>query len=447
MCDMLAALPGATATGRMIFAKNSDRNINEPQPVVFVPHQVHDLAVNPTMRATYLEIPQVAETYACVLSKPSWMWGAEMGANECGLSVGNTALYTREPLGPESLIGMDYVRLALERCKTAPEALDFIIDMMAKYSQGGNCGYRIERSYHNCYLLVDPNEAWMIETAGDYWAARQIQDVGNSSNRFSIRTCYDRIHPDCIRHAVEAGLCEDAEHFDFLEAFTIPDGPQEKNGSAHRFGEIASTMQATKGTISLASVFAMMRMHEFETDTGAALFDHKSTTVCMHAGAGAGGETAGSMIVDYATGRPTIWVSGMSLPCLTVYKPLWLGCGALPIPDAANEQQAVDSWMAREELIRMVTAHQIDWEVYEQGRKAAEQEILDKVAAIKVDQAEPAALAALSAECFAIEQAFVDRMRAIADPEPHYGGSPEHRAFWEETNRTLYLPRFYEQEA
>ena len=33
------------------------------------------------LQCTYIEIDQAAETLAVVLSKPAWMWGAEMGAN------------------------------------------------------------------------------------------------------------------------------------------------------------------------------------------------------------------------------------------------------------------------------------------------------------------------------------------------------------------------------
>ena len=33
------------------------------------------------LQCTYIEIEQAAETLAVVLSKPAWMWGAEMGAN------------------------------------------------------------------------------------------------------------------------------------------------------------------------------------------------------------------------------------------------------------------------------------------------------------------------------------------------------------------------------
>jgi len=53
----------------------------------------------------------VERSHAVVLSKPAWMWGAEMGANDQGVCIGNEAVWTREPVGSgEALLGMDYVR-------------------------------------------------------------------------------------------------------------------------------------------------------------------------------------------------------------------------------------------------------------------------------------------------------------------------------------------------
>lgn len=64
-------------------------------------------------QCTYVSIPQVRQTHAVVLSKPAWCWGAEMGANEHGLCVGNEAVWTKvmsEDDKIERLIGMDLVR-------------------------------------------------------------------------------------------------------------------------------------------------------------------------------------------------------------------------------------------------------------------------------------------------------------------------------------------------
>ena len=41
------------------------------------------------VRCTYIAIPQAPRTLAVVLSKPSWMWGAEMGANEASRVMGS----------------------------------------------------------------------------------------------------------------------------------------------------------------------------------------------------------------------------------------------------------------------------------------------------------------------------------------------------------------------
>ena len=55
----------------------------------------------------------MAHTHAVILSKPAWMWGAEMGANEHGVCIGNEAVWTKLN-GPEDekekLLGMDLLR-------------------------------------------------------------------------------------------------------------------------------------------------------------------------------------------------------------------------------------------------------------------------------------------------------------------------------------------------
>ena len=118
MCDTMAARAEATVSGGILFAKNSDRERNEAQ---FLHHQpARSFGRGALVRTTYLTIPQAASTHSVLLSRPFWMWGAEMGANEHGVVIGNEAVHPRAlPQRKPALLGMDLLRLGLERGATA----------------------------------------------------------------------------------------------------------------------------------------------------------------------------------------------------------------------------------------------------------------------------------------------------------------------------------------
>jgi secernin len=76
-----------------------------------VAYQAAEHPPGAALQCTYISIPQAPRTLAVVLSKPTWMWGAEMGANSEGVVVGNEAVWTVEDSdGPAGLLGMDLVR-------------------------------------------------------------------------------------------------------------------------------------------------------------------------------------------------------------------------------------------------------------------------------------------------------------------------------------------------
>ena len=146
------------------------------------------------LRATYISVPQVRHTYACVLLKPHWIWGAEMGWNEFGLNIGNEAVFTREKREKQDgLIGMDLLRLALERCRSAKEALKLITTMIGEYGQGGNCGFHKAFYYDNAFLIADENEAYVLETAGRSWAVKKAGEVETISNCLGLRADYEAV--------------------------------------------------------------------------------------------------------------------------------------------------------------------------------------------------------------------------------------------------------------
>src|SRR3990172_3844921 len=107
MCDTLIATKLATSNGIAVFGKNSDRPPNEGQYLAYVPAASYP--AKSSVKCTYIEIPQVQRTNAVLLSKPFWMWGAEIGVNEHGLVIGNEAVFSKIPANRKpALLGMEF---------------------------------------------------------------------------------------------------------------------------------------------------------------------------------------------------------------------------------------------------------------------------------------------------------------------------------------------------
>ena len=189
-CDTFVAYPPATPPDVAIFGKNSDRPQGESQSIRRYPGTSHH-SDDDNLQCTYIKIPQAKRTYAVLLSQIDWMWGAEHGTNECGVVIGNKAVWTRvhdESLSTKRLLGMDLVRLGLERGATAKKSLDEITTLLEEHGQGGPCAQNDPSfTYHNSFLIADKTEAWILETAGRQWVAQQVtKGARNISNTLTI---------------------------------------------------------------------------------------------------------------------------------------------------------------------------------------------------------------------------------------------------------------------
>lgn len=189
MCDCLVALPSFSRSAKTIFAKNSDRPASERQIIRFNPSRRDSADISTTHIAV---APFSGRTLSCVLSLPEWCWGAEHGVNEAGVAIGNETIYTVDDprQAPDALIGMDLVRLALERASTAREAVDVMEHLIAEYGQGGS-GHDTRngaprRPYWSSFLVADPTDAWVVETSGRMVQHMQVSSTWAISNRTTI---------------------------------------------------------------------------------------------------------------------------------------------------------------------------------------------------------------------------------------------------------------------
>lgn len=192
VCDSLVALGHVTDTGRTIFAKNSDRPPDEPQRLEWHPPRIDAGPV----RCTHIEVDAaMSGTIGVAGSRPWWQWGFEHGVNEAGVAAGNETIYTTlDPRDAEpALIGMDLVRLALERAKSASEAVVVITDLLDRYGQGGTGHHGVDRPYWSSFLIADAGSAWVVETSGRAWEAEEVTSTRAISNRTTI-PAFDAAH-------------------------------------------------------------------------------------------------------------------------------------------------------------------------------------------------------------------------------------------------------------
>ncbi|XP_051894512.1 secernin-2 [Pristis pectinata] len=262
-CDCFIALPPATERKEVIFGKNSDRPRDEVQEVVYFPAAEH--AKGSKVECTYIEIEQVEKTHAVILSRPAWLWGAEMGANEHSICIGNEAVWTKEPISEkEALLGMDLVRLGLERGSTAKEALDVLTSLVEQYGQGGNCKESLEAfSYHNTFLIVDRREAWVLETSGRYWAAQQITEgAKNISNQLTITTEINMEHPDLRNYAQSQGWWNGEGEFNFSQVFSPTNPPVRMEAAKARYSGGQELLRKQEGSIKAETIMDILRNKE-----------------------------------------------------------------------------------------------------------------------------------------------------------------------------------------
>jgi secernin len=305
MCDTQVLL----SKGAVWFAKNSDREPGEPQPVVRHGAVTGDAAA--TVRLTYIETAQVPDRFAVILSKPTWCWGAEMGVNERGVAIGNEAIFSRQVSRTPALLGMDLVRLGLERGANARAALEVMTRLLEQHGQGGGAGFRDKSfCYDSSFLIADPTGAWVLETAGRKWAAKQVTDHYAISNKLTL---------DGFAAAHDTRLL-----------------PYFAGASSRR--ALSLRCLGESGEASFARMARHLRSHYAGNEDPSR---GSNRDVCMHAaGFLRRHQTTGSMIARLDGNGVHLAFTGTSAPCLSIFRPAAFEGRFSVLTDAEHEQKA-----------------------------------------------------------------------------------------------------------
>lgn len=442
MCDTVVVTPEVSADHVMYFGKNSDREPNEAHLLILCPAADHP--ANQQVQLTYIQIPQAEHVNAVLLAKPFWIWGAEMGVNEYGVAIGNEAVFTKLPVAKaEGMIGMDLLRLGLERGATARESLEVMTGLLAVYGQGGNCGFQHPMYYHNSFLIADPQEAWVFETAGMHWAAKKIQGVYTISNGLTIRNDWDMASSELVSYAVERGWCKSKDDFDFARCYSDLIYTRFSN-CRERCDRSSGLLAAKQGRIATQDVMDVLRDHGSK-DEQPVRVDRGITgsSVCMHAGYGPvrASQTVGSMVSRLEVQNPTHFFTATAAPCTSLFKPVWMDAGLPetgPQPVGSFDPKSL-FW--RHELLHRETL--LDYpariRMYQQELDCLEKEFVSKAMAAANDRAE--VRHRLSIACFEeadrAEAVWLERLR---QNPPSSKNHFLYRTAWDGLNRSGKLP-------
>ncbi|MEN8120172.1 MAG: C69 family dipeptidase [Bacteroidota bacterium] len=328
MCDTFVNVPSKQEKGNIIFGKNSDREPNEAQSIVRIPAMKHRPG---KLNCTYIEIPQVSETNEVILSKPFQMWGAEMGANEHDLVIGNEAVFTKVKMNKKSkgLTGMDMIRLALERTKTADSALELITELITEYGQDANGGYHNNLYYHNSFIISDKTKAWVLETAGKHWVAIRVKGYRTISNRLTIGEEFDLSSIGIEDYAVKNGLLKSGETFHFAKAFS--DWFYTYFSKSARRYDKSCSLGNSRSKFDVVDAIEILSSHYVDGAKFNPTRMYNGGSICMHATDYTNpSQTVGSMIAEIRkTEASTYWLTGTSNSCLSLYKPFFMGGNSL----------------------------------------------------------------------------------------------------------------------
>jgi hypothetical protein len=235
---------------------------------------------------------------------------------------------------------MDLVRLGLERARTAAEAVEVLTGLLEAIGQGGIADAAHQAAYDSSFLIADPTEAFVLETAGSDYAVAPFSAGVAISNRIMLED-FDRFR-DPVQDTAFADVRLAASRR-FL-ASTASGGltPAATVGHLRDHGTGPWGAPGTAGSVHLPP-----------TEAGA---DGSGVSVCMHVRGRVA--TTASMIAELsphlAEGAPLRVFVAAGSPCVSIYVPAFPRTAAGPPPFVPRELSGEELWHAAGALRELV---------------------------------------------------------------------------------------------
>jgi secernin len=201
-----------------------------------------------------------------------------------------------------------------------------IVALLETHGQGGACSLaRPGFTYHNSFIVADPRRAFVLETAGRFYAIEEIRGARSISNGLTIDGFAQR-HSDRIKSRVAACSL--------------------RQGRTQHLAEQAA---------GPAELMRVLRDHgEGHSAPKYSWLNGGLGAPCVHAGGlVASSQTTASWVADLRNGALRHWVTATAAPCTSLFKPAYVTqpVDVGPAP-GANADDSL--WWQHERLHRIV---------------------------------------------------------------------------------------------
>lgn len=361
-CSTIIVGKQFTKDGSVILAHNEDLANYCAHHYVFVPRAKHEKKdVVTTLGGA--KIPQVAETYGYsatkIFDKAYAPGDITSGINEYQVAVANNMSYRRD--APAELptqgriIWTELTQLALERSKTAREAVQVIGDLVHRYKLGSDSGA--------IFAVTDGQEGWWVEvTLEGQWAAQRVPE-----DSFGVRANIFRIgeidfadsnnfmySDDLVDYAKKMGWYSEEEVFHFAKVYAAPEKVNDPYNTRRQWRAEELLKQRQK-EVTPMEVMAVLRDHYEGTPYDLTHGYQKGSphhtderTLCSV-------NTEVSVVCQSRPWLPAeigaISWRAMATPCTSAYTPWYFGNQEIPAAfQKGTNQYSPDSayWTSRE---------------------------------------------------------------------------------------------------